>query len=396
MPSVAAVCRPPERLRKRLGAARPRRLGRGVPFSWNNLSCLGVPQRDEPWGRTGSRFCRGAPLKLRPLAFEGVALATLISCAGALAARGQGIALASISDTAGWLVASAPAALALGLTLQALHRYAEGDDPRRFFGALRHPTWWAGWVRAWLACWTTSFAYFWLKVSVPRLNAEPLDAALWQLDRTLHLGTSPSRLAVAWLGAPSVAGVLDAWYALWLPSVVWCLAFFAAASEPRVRNGVVLSCVLLWALGAWLYVALPALGPIFVFPEVFASVAGGLPRAAAAQAALLENYQRVLAGAGPEAIRHTLGIAALPSLHVGFHVLFTLWARAEAPLLFLPFAAGTLLTFLGSLVTGWHYAVDGYLGAALAALCYGLARRIESAPGALTSRQAAPAESPRR
>ena len=37
---------------------------------------------------------------------------------------------------------------------------------------------------------------------------------------------------------------------------------------------------------------------------------------------------------------------------------------------FLPFLGMTLLTFVRSLLTGWHYAVDGYVGMALAYACH--------------------------
>jgi hypothetical protein len=111
-----------------------------------------------------------------------------------------------------------------------------------------------------------------------------------------------------------------------------------------------------------------------------------LPRAARGQAALWDNYQRMVAGRDGQlyAFNPTRGVAALPSLHVGAHVLFFLWARRFAPVLSPLFLAAGVLTFVGSMVTGWHYAVDGYAGAGLAILAYAVARRLEPvAPPAL-------------
>ena len=48
--------------------------------------------------------------------------------------------------------------------------------------------------------------------------------------------------------------------------------------------------------------------------------------------------------------------------------------------LFLPLALATALTFLGSLATGWHYAVDGYAGMLLAWVAVRIADRVEGAP----------------
>ena len=66
-----------------------------------------------------------------------------------------------------------------------------------------------------------------------------------------------------------------------------------------------------------------------------------------------------------------------PSLHVGVHWMLMLWMRRYARPLFLPAVIATFLTFLGSIATGWHYAIDGYVGIALGQLCYWVAVRWE-------------------
>jgi membrane-associated phospholipid phosphatase len=105
-----------------------------------------------------------------------------------------------------------------------------------------------------------------------------------------------------------------------------------------------------------------------------------MPRAASAQAALWENYQRVVEGREQGALRElnpTRGIASMPSLHVAIHalILFWMWKR-ETPLRAFWLIA-VLLTFLGSLASGWHYALDGYAGLALAGLAWWAAQRLE-------------------
>jgi len=80
-------------------------------------------------------------------------------------------------------------------------------------------------------------------------------------------------------------------------------------------------------------------------------------------------------------VRPFLAVAALPSLHVGAHALFFFWFRRHQPRLAPLFALATGLTFLGSLATGWHYAVDGYAGILLAWGAVRLAGRLEPLPG---------------
>jgi membrane-associated phospholipid phosphatase len=79
----------------------------------------------------------------------------------------------------------------------------------------------------------------------------------------------------------------------------------------------------------------------------------------------------------------------MPSLHVGAHWLFMLWIRREIRPLFVLAAVATFLTFIGSIITGWHYAVDGYVGIALAQLVYMVAVRLEKPSSA---EEAAPAQ----
>jgi membrane-associated phospholipid phosphatase len=65
------------------------------------------------------------------------------------------------------------------------------------------------------------------------------------------------------------------------------------------------------------------------------------------------------------------GISAMPSMHVGTAVLFLLTARASGVRWFKWFTTVfALAIFFGSIMLGWHYAVDGYAGALIALLCW--------------------------
>jgi hypothetical protein len=146
------------------------------------------------------------------------------------------------------------------------------------------------------------------------------------------------------------------------------------------RRNFAFACLALWVAGAWIYVAVPAVGPVFAAPEAFREVLAGMPHAADIQGRLWANYLGITAsraGAPLPPMRPFLAVAAMPSLHVGAHWLFALWARRRAPRLFVPWAAATALTFFGSLATGWHYAVDGYAGMLLAWGAIRLADRFE-------------------
>jgi len=332
----------------------------------------------------GSRARRGhSVLRRIPLhPFEWITIAVLTIAVGGLRVLGLPITAVSVQETVVNMGRVLPAALGLGLALQGYYQWSEKRPLAPYVRAVRSRESILLWLRLWLACWLISFAYFWVKVYVPLLHEGTFDSALWRIDRIVHLGFSPSEVAIGLLSGTPLVGWLDTWYSVWLASIIWSLAFYAASEDLLLRRRVILSCVLLWIAGATGYLLLPALGPVFVFEETWAGVRGSLPLAEQAQELLITNYQAVVAsGAGrTAAFDHRLGVGALPSLHVGFHVLFALWAWQHARVVRVVFVVMSVLTFAGSLLTGWHYAVDGYLGGALAVACYWAARWLERDP----------------
>lgn len=269
-----------------------------------------------------------------------------------------------------------PKALAAGVGLQLLYRILLRSSPITYLRQVVRLPWLLLWLRLLLAAVLMTYGYFWFKVAVPLVNPRLWDAALWRVDRALHLGLPPSTFVPSLFAGTPLVGWIDWWYGNWVASVFYTLVFFCAALDPLLRRQFLLSCVLLWTFGSWLYMALPALGPVYVAPAVFEEVLEEMPRARAAQAELRENYQRMLEGRLTGRLtrfKPTRGIAAMPSLHVGAHFLFFLWARRRARPLRLVFALATFFTFAGSLLTGWHYAIDGYVGILLGWLCFRLA-----------------------
>jgi hypothetical protein len=283
----------------------------------------------------------------------------------------------------GWsfvpMIENLPRVLAIGLGLQVaghlLTRRSLGDWLRR----VARPRSLVLWLRLWFAAMALTFSYTWLKVCVPLLRTRVFDPELWRLDRALHLGVSPSIFVTQLFHGTVLTPLFDSWDGLWVTSVLGLLSYGFLADDPRARRHVATAWILLGFAGVFIYLALPALGPCYSFPDVFADVLPRMPDAAAGQRALWGNYVRMIAGRDGSLRQFNpyLGIAAMPSLHVGADWMFALWARRFAPRLFLPLALATLLTFLASLLTGWHFAVDGYVGLALAWLAVRAADRLE-------------------
>jgi hypothetical protein len=270
-----------------------------------------------------------------------------------------------------------PRVLFLGVAVHVVLALLGRRSPVTYLRELVRPLSILGWLRFVSVFALVTFAYTWLKVCVPLLRQETLDAALWRLDRLVHLGISPSIFVLELLGAPLLT-LLDLWYSFWVVTIVVAMAWGAAHPALAARRNFALACAILWTLGSWGYLAVPALGPCYSDPPLFAPVRADLPRAAALQGRLAENYARMLAGRDGSLRQFNpyFGVAAMPSLHVGAHWLFALWARRHARRFFLPLAIATALTFLGSIATGWHWAIDGYAGMLLAWLAVVVADRV--------------------
>ena len=314
--------------------------------------------------------------------FEIVAWGSLAAAVLFLRAHGLRIDWNTVAYTVPPLFRPTAQVLLAGPPLYAVYLLLRRRPLGPYLRRLLRWDWLALWLRLWLTCFVFTYAYFWLKVCVPLVNYRLWDQQLWALDRLLHLGVSPSILLTELFAGSGLIAPLETWYGWWLPTMMFGLSFFCAAPDAGTRRRFMLSSVLIWTLGPWIYMAAPALGPIYVYGQAWDEVAPELPQARAAQAMLWQNYQTVVAGrqGGLKRFNPTRGIAAMPSLHVGGHWLLLLWIRRRARPWLVPAAIGMALTLVGSVVTGWHYAVDGYVGIGIASLAYWAAWRLDPEP----------------
>jgi hypothetical protein len=218
--------------------------------------------------------------------------------------------------------------------------------------------------------------YGWIKLTVPLMHPRLFDAELWNLDRAICFGHSPNVFLLTLFGTPTLLRIIDWTYAnVFFASLNIAAIFIGSAPERKRRVAFMNSNTLLWLLGAWLYVAVPALGPAYRFPQIWLPLAPLLGRTQTFQRILIANYRAVLFGA-PRAVNILFGVAAFPSLHVGFQTLAFLWMRTMTRWGGAVFIVFVVFIFIGSMVTGWHYLIDGVAGAVLAWGCYEAAKRI--------------------
>ena len=210
------------------------------------------------------------------------------------------------------------------------------------------------------------------RVSIPTIHPFAWDQTLDRSDALLHGGVRPWRLAHALMHS---AGAAD-----WLPDLVdWSYSkgwFFANIGilltlplgpvGPRGQRVLTAYVLQIAILGSLLAVVFSSAGPIY-FPAVVAPThytklipsldahlhTTGLLTARQYQTYLWAQYTSGNAGL-------TTGITAFPSLHVSSATLLALALQSWRRWAGIVGWAFVVLTLLGSVYLGWHYALDGY------------------------------------
>jgi len=212
------------------------------------------------------------------------------------------------------------------------------------------------------------------KPAIPDFRPYTLDPLLADLDRALHLGRDPWLWLHAVPGRDLLTAYLDWAYVRWYDVVMVVLPAVLVAAPLEARIRFFLGYVLLWGVaGSLLAILLASGGPVYFaelagdpdrYRPLLAYLDGAAPRARGLQSALWDAFVRP----GENFIFE--GISAMPSLHVGVAAYLSIWAwRAGWWIGALALLYGISM-FVGSVHLGWHYAIDGYAGTAVAAGCW--------------------------
>lgn len=234
-----------------------------------------------------------------------------------------------------------------------------------------------------------------LKTMLPDIHPFSWDATFLAWDRAVHFGADPWRILQPLLGWPAVTSAFNVAYNCWFFVLLgtWIWQGFAKASGP-VNRRYLLAFLLTWFLGTCVFgILFASAGPCFygrVVPgaDPYAPLMAYLADAATAAPIWVLGTQNLLWDAYVNGEGVIAGISAMPSMHVGSCVLMSLLGFASGRRwLGIAFALFGLVIFLGSIHLAWHYAIDGYAGAAVALLGWWLAgrllRRAEAKAGAL-------------
>lgn len=222
-----------------------------------------------------------------------------------------------------------------------------------------------------------SFSFF--KSIIPMIQPFHLDEAFAQIDRTLHGGVDPYRIVLAVFGHPWIISAINAAYHFWA-ILLFFMVFLAAfaARNLQARASFLLAFVLTWAVGGnLLATVLSSAGPVYYqrigLGDTFAPLMDHLAAAHSVSPVWALGIQEML-WSGYNAAGPSFGISAMPSMHVASSTLLALYAFTWSRGFGIALSVFAGIIMIGSVLLGWHYAIDGYLGAALAWGCWRAAR----------------------
>lgn len=213
------------------------------------------------------------------------------------------------------------------------------------------------------------------KSLIPLLNGFSWDEAFMEIDRTLHLGFHPYELVFSLLPSSNFLGFIAYNYSFWFTLFFFVLytTCFVRPDSP-IRMQYLVAVILVWVIGGNLIATIfSSAGPVYyerlglgsTFTPLEQLLQGKSGRAMRGVFFLQDKLWSMYQTPGGLS-----GISAFPSMHVATSTLMAIVAfhfRRWAGVLMTIFAS---LIMLGSVMLGWHYAVDGYAGALIAVICW--------------------------
>lgn len=220
-----------------------------------------------------------------------------------------------------------------------------------------------------------------MKNLIPALNPFSWDMTFMQIDTALHFGNPPHVYLQAVFGWHYVVSFFTGIYNVWL-LLVYFMMLTACFMRPesRVRMQFMLAFILTWAVGGNLLATVfSSAGPVYFarlgLGDTYEALMEALRAHAATGALSVVDTQDLLwkMYSRPERVNI---ISAFPSMHVGSSVLMAIFAFRWHHLAGIVMSIFAMAMMIGSVLLGWHYAVDGYAGALVAGLCWWVAGRV--------------------
>ncbi|WP_246104872.1 phosphatase PAP2 family protein [Sphingomonas xanthus] len=193
--------------------------------------------------------------------------------------------------------------------------------------------------------------------------------------------TDPWRLTHALLGPLATEAIAFLYATAWFTLLAYTKAFVALYASPRVATRYFTAALLTWFIGGFaLAYSFSAAGPIFTeyngLEHRFAELKLALLQTAGPDSHFVIGPAYLDDSMTSGAAYQGAGISAMPSMHIAACTLYCLLAKGTR--WFFPALAYLLVIIIGSVHSGFHYAVDAPVAVIVAILCWKAAAPIAS------------------
>ena len=191
------------------------------------------------------------------------------------------------------------------------------------------------------------------------------DPTLWSIESPLL-----TRLT-AWTTNVQAWDIL--YQGCWLLELLGVFLLIVTTRHLRSVTQLCLSFILLFYVGRLAGLVNPVMGPAFYKPELYGFLDGTVSQT------MMQSVFEVMSTPPGEVQPSAAllgGISAMPSLHVAMVALTAYWLAAARRWTLYGTVPWVLGVWVATVVLGWHYALDGLCGFALAAFCIYVARRV--------------------
>ena len=220
----------------------------------------------------------------------------------------------------------------------------------------------------------------WTKVMLPIASPFWADGLLANADHALF-GVDP--WALAWRFFGWSAPLIDRAYVTWAPIKFATLLFVLCMPESAAKSRALVSYFVMMATVAISQYLLSSAGPVFYSQLGLGPRFDAMPVEPWVQTTRAYLWHDYLKGGGSIGG----GISAMPSLHVAAALWMALvWRSYQRHVGILAFAYFTVIA-VGSVLLGWHYAVDAIAAVLIASAAWALAPRISAARLAVVRRR---------
>jgi hypothetical protein len=197
------------------------------------------------------------------------------------------------------------------------------------------------------------------------------DAAFAAWDRALHFGRDPYEWLWWLVDSPIAVLLINVSYNFWFVVLAGSMLYASIARrDTRLRHQFLIGLILVWVLaGFFVAMAFSSAGPCYYerlgLGADFRPLMDALAVANERFAIWALPTQDILWSGYTGASTGSVGISAFPSVHVATAVLIAIYATRLSAVAGIVLWAFAGLIMVGSVVLGWHYAIDGYAGAIL-------------------------------